>query len=226
MCADVLHLTYADDDVGNIESCLSEDLLSVDTWLNANKRTLNMTKSECPNCFPISHNERLQNHSGGVTTDEKLSWNCYIEKPTQKIASGIGAMKQPRLDYCSNVWGICGITLQDKRQKLQNRAACVLTLSNYDADAGRMVRNFGVENFDCWRNTQKGTLVFKCLHGLAPDNLTSKFSKCNTIYNLWDSENKLNVRLPRKNHFKNSFSTSFQDKTLNVKRWPGVTTLK
>ena len=47
MCADVLHLTYADDDVGNIESCLSEDLLSVDTWLNANKRTLNMTKSEC-----------------------------------------------------------------------------------------------------------------------------------------------------------------------------------
>ena len=47
MCADVLHLTYADDDVGNIESCLSKDLLSVDTWLNANKRTLNMTKSEC-----------------------------------------------------------------------------------------------------------------------------------------------------------------------------------
>ena len=47
MCADVLHLIYADDDVGNIESCLSEDLLSVDTWLNANKRTLNMTKSEC-----------------------------------------------------------------------------------------------------------------------------------------------------------------------------------
>ena len=28
-------------------TCLSEDLLSVDTWLNANKRTLNMTKSEC-----------------------------------------------------------------------------------------------------------------------------------------------------------------------------------
>ena len=35
---------------------------------------------------------------------------------------------------------------------------------------------------------------------------TSKFSERNTSYNLRDSENKLNVRLPRTNYFKNSFS--------------------
>ena len=52
------------------------------------------------------------------------------------------------------------------------------------------------------------TLVFKCLHGLAPDYLTSKFSERNISYNLRDSENKLNVRLPRTNYFKNSFSYS------------------
>ena len=44
--ADDTHLTYADYNVGSIESCLSEDLLNVHTWLNANKLTLNMTKTE------------------------------------------------------------------------------------------------------------------------------------------------------------------------------------
>ena len=39
--ADDTHLTYADNNVESIESHLSEDLLNVHTWLNANKRTLN-----------------------------------------------------------------------------------------------------------------------------------------------------------------------------------------
>ena len=41
-----MHLTYANNDVHNIESCLSEDLLNVYTLLKANKLTLNMTKTE------------------------------------------------------------------------------------------------------------------------------------------------------------------------------------
>ena len=36
-------------------------------------------------------------------------------------------------------------------------------------------------------------MVFKCLHGLAPDYLASKFSERNTSYNFRDSENKLLV---------------------------------
>ena len=74
----------------------------------------------------------------------------------QKIASGIGAMQrvrhlvpqatlyliyqaliQPHFDYCGTFWGTWGVTLQEKLQKLHNRAACVLTLSYYDVDAGQ-----------------------------------------------------------------------------------------
>lgn len=32
----------------------------------------------------------------GITTDDKLSWNCHIEKLTKMIDSGIGAMKRVR----------------------------------------------------------------------------------------------------------------------------------
>ena len=36
---------------------------------------------------------------------------------------------QPHFDYCSVVWGNCGKTLSSKLQKLQNRAARILTYS-------------------------------------------------------------------------------------------------
>ena len=39
---------------------------------------------------------------------------------------------QPYFDYCSVVWDGCGTTLAGKIQKLQNRAARVLTSANYD----------------------------------------------------------------------------------------------
>ena len=91
----------------------------------------------------------------GVTIDDRLDWSGHIEKVTKKVASGIGAIKrirhlvpqatlqliyqaliQPHFDYCNIVWGNCGITLRNKVQKLQKRAARVLTYSSYDVDAG------------------------------------------------------------------------------------------
>ena len=51
-------------------------------------------------------------------------------------------------------------------------------------------------------------MVYKSLHGLAPDYLCSKFERRETAYNLRDSENKLNVPLPRTRYYKNSFSYS------------------
>jgi len=41
------------------------------------------------------------------------------------------------------VWGNCEITLQNKKQKLQNREARVLTYSSYDADAGHLFELLG-----------------------------------------------------------------------------------
>ena len=51
-------------------------------------------------------------------------------------------------------------------------------------------------------------MVYKSLHGLAPDYLCSKFERRETAYNLRESENKLNVLLPRINYYKNGFSYS------------------
>ena len=91
----------------------------------------------------------------GVHVDEHLTWNTHISHISKKIASGIGAIKrcrpfaptealvcaynaivQPHFDYCDIVWGNCGETNATKLQKLQIRAARVLTHSSFDAEAG------------------------------------------------------------------------------------------
>ena len=46
MYADNTHLTYASDNVENIESYLNQDLENIYSWLRANRLTLNMTKKE------------------------------------------------------------------------------------------------------------------------------------------------------------------------------------
>jgi len=51
-------------------------------------------------------------------------------------------------------------------------------------------------------------MVYRSLHGLAPNYLSSKFERREIAYDLRDSENKLNVPLPRTDYYKNSFSYS------------------
>ena len=163
----------------------------------------------------------------GVVIDNKLDWNSHIEKITKKIASGIGAIKRtrhlipqptlhqlynalikPHFDYCNSVWGNCGATLQLRIQKLQNRAARIMTFSDYDTEAGPLLDILGWKNLSRQQKTQRAIMVYKSLHSLAPDYLKSKFQERQSTYTLRDSKNKLKVPFPRTNYYKNSFSYS------------------
>ena len=77
MFAGDIHLTYADNDVSNIESCLSEDLLNVQTWLNTNKLTKTKfvfirsgPRLNTLTAPPISHNGR---YSGGTGFKQEIT---------------------------------------------------------------------------------------------------------------------------------------------------------
>ena len=89
---------------------------------------------------------------------------------------------------------------------MQNRAACVLTFSNYDADTTELLDFLGWKNLAHQQEIHKATMMFRCLHGLAPEYLYSKFTSRDSAYDLRDSENKLNVPLPRTNYYRNSLS--------------------
>ena len=97
-------------------------------------------------------------------------------------------------------------TLSNKHQKLQNRAARILTFFSYDTSADPLFEQLNLKRLDTQRQIQVATMVHKSKHGLAPDYLGSLFTKHDPPYSLRNSENKLAVPLPRTNFLKNSFS--------------------
>ena len=102
------------------------------------------------------------------------------------------ALIQPHFDYCSIVWGNCGIKLADKLQKW------TLTFSNYDTGATQLFERLNWENLSTRHNN------------LAPEYLGSKFTSrsMTTPYTFRDSENKLAIPFPCTNYLRNSFSYS------------------
>ena len=244
--ADDTNLTYASNNIYDINHNFNEDLAHVSEWLSANRLTLNQTKTEFMligshqrmNTFHATPSLAINNvpvrqvshtKSLGTHIDEKLSWNVHIEKLCKKVASGIGALKrirhfvspstmqliynclvQPYFDYCSVIWDSCGSTRADKLQKLQNRAARVLTSSSYDTNADYLFEILGWRNLASQRKIAKAIMVYKSVNGLAPDYLSEMFVDRSNItnYTLRDTTGKLAIPQPRTNYLKNSFSYS------------------
>ena len=61
------------------------------------------------------------------------------------------ALTQPHFDYYCSVWDELGDTIAIKLQKLQNRAARVITRSSYDADVGALLTLLHLENLSTRR---------------------------------------------------------------------------
>ena len=118
------------------------------------------------NNVPIKHSQCSK--SIGVLIDETVTRKNHVDALSKKIASVIGAIKGinhclpptafhnvyyglvlSHIDCCSVVFGSCGKTLRDKLQRLQNRAARVITNSNYDVDASIPFNDLGWQTLKC-----------------------------------------------------------------------------
>ena len=82
--------------------------------------------------------------------------------------------------------------MQDKLQKLQNRAACVLTYSYYDADVNNLFELLRWKSLVSQRQIERATIVFKS-QGLVSEYLFSKFVHQDSGYCLRDSGNNVTV---------------------------------
>ena len=198
-CVDNLQL-YLNQDLENVLKWLRANKLTLNRTktefmlIGARQRLSTLAVSPTDTIYDNQVSQVTTAKSLGVTIDNKLDWRSHIDKLTKKVASGTGAIKrirhlvpqatllliyqaliQPHFDYFNFVWGNCGITLQNKVQKLQNRAARVLTNLNYDADAGHLFELLRWKNPASQPQIQRAIMVYKSPHGLAPDYLCSKF---------------------------------------------------
>jgi len=61
-------------------------------------------------------------------------------------------------------------------EKCQNRAAYIITFSSYDTSAAPLFEQLNWKRVDTQRQIQVATMVYKSIHGLAPNHLGSLFT--------------------------------------------------
>ena len=197
----------------NLENLMNAELANLKTWLEANKLSLNIAKTEY---MIIGSRQRLstfdnynlkvyvdndqinrdiKSKSLGLTIDESLTWKCHIDDITKQVSSGIGALKrmrdfiseetaiqvykslvEPYFSYCAPVWDGLGKKLSEKLQKLQNRAARVITRSSYDISSCSLLDELKWETLSSNRLKQKAILMFNTLNKCTPVYRQQMFS--------------------------------------------------
>ena len=103
----------------------------------------------------------------GVQIDNSLDWKEHIKTVSSKVSKAIGFLKhaksflpeetlktlytgiaEPHFRYLCSVWGCCGVTVINQLQKLQNRAAHIVTGSNFDTPGQPLVKGLGWKSID------------------------------------------------------------------------------
>ena len=192
---------------------LEHDIKSVYSWLNANKLTLNVVKTEL---MIVGSQQRLATHPQnidinindifiqqvneakclGLKIDDHLTWKDHVEKIKKKITTNLRVMKnakpyinnrhliniynsivRPHFDYCCTVWDSIDQTLGDQLQKLQNRAARIITGLPYSIHTCDIFNELGWHSLAHNRKVQKAIMMHKIINGHAPSYLSEMFEK-------------------------------------------------
>ena len=115
---------------------------------------------------------------------------------------------EPYFTYCSPVWDGIGLKLGEKLQKLQNRAARVMTRSSYEVSSASLLSELGWSVLVKNRMKHKAILMYKVNNNCAPQYLQQLFTPKVSNHDLRNSLNKLSVPKPRTDYLKRSFSYS------------------
>ena len=162
----------------------------------------------------------------GVQVDETLSWEAHISEVIGKVAKVLAALRRlrlicpqstlvtiykslilPHLDYCNAVWGCIGNGLSQKLEKLQNRAARIITGSSWDASSAPILHALKWDSIADRRDKQLKSFMFKTVNNLVPEYLSNKFASINTIHrhNLRGAQHNLFIPRPNTEVLKKSF---------------------
>ena len=172
----------------------------------------NLTKVQMDPIITIGNNniKRVyKTKSPGIIIDDKLNWKENIHSICKKTSKGIGMLRfcKSFVSYCSLVWSNCSETLKLNLQKLQNRAARVITGDNYDVRSKQILLKLGWKTLD----ERRQNLMEKCMSNVMNDNgpeiIGCLFEKCNNSnYKLRSNGKFLRLSKPNTNSMKISFS--------------------
>jgi hypothetical protein len=157
----------------------------------------------------------------GVMIDNNLTWNEHISVLCKNLSYKISQLSrvknivtkdmmltiyrsiiQPTIDYAITVWGHTTMENISKIQRLQNMAARII-LDNFDYVN---VRGINLVKQLKWMNITERIiyfeqlLMFKCIHGMAPDYLSNEITMEIEIRNINTRSHDMNVYIPFPNN--------------------------
>ena len=160
-----------------------------------------------------------QNKYLGLIIDEKLLWTNHVNHVAKIIGPKMYVLRklkktmpthilkmfymsciQPHIDYALTVWGNLPKYLMRKVQKIQNLAARIIT-GNFDFENFHgidIVKKLGWMNVDERYKYLISCLMFRCMHGNAPQYLSDQITLIRDInpYNSRSAHN-LDVLIPK-----------------------------
>ena len=135
----------------------------------------------------------------GLQIDQSLDWEEQIKAVSTKVSRAVGFLKhaksflpketlqtlymgivEPHFRYCCSVWGCAGFTDIKQLQKLQNRAARIITNSSFDAPSRPLIDSLGWKTIDELVSSESKIMVFKSLNEMAPQYLCDLFIRNST----------------------------------------------
>ena len=163
----------------------------------------------------------------GVQIDENLTWERQAEYIIQKVAYNISILRkvspilsldnkiaiyrsiiEPYFSYCCLVWDGINETLSNKLQRLQNRAARVITGLPYSVRSKEIRKQLGWSSLLEMRKQQKAIMMYKIVNGLVPSYMADMFSSQygSQVYNLRNSTLNFEIPNARTELYRNSFA--------------------
>ena len=153
----------------------------------------------------------------GLQIDCSLDWKEQIKAVPAKVPRAVGFLKhaksfllkealqtlytgivEPHFRYCCSVWGCAGSTEINQLQKLQKRAARIITNSSFDAPSRPLTELLGWKTVDELITGESKTMVLKSLNELAPQYLCDLFTR-NSLCSSYSLRNlRTDLRLPMK----------------------------
>ena len=165
----------------------------------------------------------------GVVIDSQLRWNEHVTFLLKKVSPKLGLLRrlsalfpsevlsslyisiiQPHIDYCLSVWGSCSQTNISSIQKVQNRAARIVTKCyDYSIRSSSLIQQLG------WLNVTQRHIYFTCIlmyksvNNLISETISNRFSLSGEIHPYttgFSTSNNLHVGKPKTNYMKRGLS--------------------
>ena len=139
----------------------------------------------------------------GVVIDNCLSWNDHIEYLYKKISPKLGILYrlskflskpilntiyltliQPDFDYCISLWGNCSSGSINKIQKLQNRAARIVSNEyNWNISSSELIEQLKWMNIKTRRDYFISLIMFKTVNGFGLNYLLNVLTVTQDYHN-------------------------------------------